>query len=33
LERAHHEVYGGQMQEETPKQKTMKAPKGALVRT
>ena len=33
LERAHHEVYGGQMKADAPKQRAMKAPKSALVRT
>jgi len=32
LERAHHEVYGGQKQEHTPKQTAMKSPKSTLVR-
>jgi len=33
LERAHHEVYGGPMGDDAPKQPAMKAPKSALVRT
>jgi dsDNA-specific endonuclease/ATPase MutS2 len=33
LERAHHEVYGSKMNDETAKQTTMKAPKSNLIRT
>ena len=33
LERAHQEVYGGQINDSTARQNTMKAPKSSLVRT